>query len=198
MVGHGINGARVRCPNCLTHQLTFRSLVLQVLDIYRAIALGTAEFETEDALEIIFVSPLIQKPSTREGPSTSTNTHQSRGPSPCQGPNTCLFTQSTPPPCLPCRAPLLTLAPFFCPICGRLVCLCLQRDLPPTISDPEAPYPFKVERRLDAGGAVNRTVALSTVRHHTHDHALSIICRRLKRVPYYRHYHAISSRCAIC
>lgn len=33
-----------------------------MLDIYRAIALGTAEFETEDALEIIFVSPLSKGP----------------------------------------------------------------------------------------------------------------------------------------
>ena len=33
-----------------------RLLVLQILDIYRAIALGTAEFETEDPYDIIFVS----------------------------------------------------------------------------------------------------------------------------------------------
>lgn len=30
--------------------------MLQILDIYRAIALGTAEFETEDPYDIIFVS----------------------------------------------------------------------------------------------------------------------------------------------
>jgi hypothetical protein len=95
----------------------------------------------------------------------------SRGQTPFSSPNPhhrLLLSCTTSDPCTLC-------------LC-RPVCLCLQRDLPPTISDPEAPYPFKVERRLDAGGAVNRTVALSTVRHHTHDPALST----MRRPPYER------------
>lgn len=41
----------------------------------------------------------------------------------------------------------------------------LQRALPPSVQDMNAPLPFKLEPRLDAAGAVNRTVASTTVRH---------------------------------